>query len=194
MIKSLFFFRKGFWLTLLKILALVFVGAMIRVQIPELRYDFGPASPVIISGPEELSQTRFPNATFVSVAGTPNFERGFVYQRYGLHYTYFTIEPYDIRIVVRSYKKVTDEWKVLDRFLGKLRPFNKQPFSYRIREIYRDRYQIEVPEDTFFLALDDVPKPSGWQVGALIFASVLWMIMCYLFFFYRGRNKETNKS
>jgi hypothetical protein len=184
MIKLLFLFRKRLWLTLLKLLALGFVGGMMLVQIPELRYDFGPAAPVTISNPEDLSPAVFTQATFVSVAGTANFERGFVYQRYGLGYTYFTIEPYGIRLVARTYDKVNDEWKALNRFLGKLHPFNKQPFSYRIRQIYQDNYGTDVPDDAFFLALDDVPKPSGWQVGAILFASVLWLIMFYMFFFY----------
>jgi len=191
MIKRLFLFRKRLWLTLLKLLALAFVGGMVLVQIPELRYDFGPASPVTISGPEDLSPQLFTQATFVSIAGTANFERGFVYQRYGLDYTYFTIEPYGMRLVARTYNKVTDEWKELNRFLGKLRPFNKQPFSYRIRQIYWDNYKVDVSEGTFFLALDDVPKPSGWQVGAILFASMLWLVMFYMFFIYDGwRGKE----
>jgi hypothetical protein len=191
MIELLLRLPKGLWLIPLKLLALGFVGGMVLVQIPELRYDFGPTSPVTVSGPEDLSSTLFSRATFVSVSGTANFERGFVYQRYGLNYTYFTIEPYGMRLVARTYHKVTDEWKDLNRFLGKLRPFNKQPFSYRIRQIYRDNYKIDVSEDTFFLALDDVPKPSGWQVGAMLFAGLLWLIMFYMFFFYRGwRDKE----
>jgi hypothetical protein len=191
MIELLLRLPKGLWLIPLKLLALGFVGGMVLVQIPELRYDFGPTSPVTVSGPEDLSSTLFSRATFVSVSGTANFERGFVYQRYGLNYTYFTLEPYGMSLVVRTYHKVTDEWKDLNRFLGKLRPFNKQPFSYRIRQIYRDNYKIDVSEDTFFLALDDVPKPSGWQVGAMLFAGLLWLIMFYMFFFYRGwRDKE----
>jgi hypothetical protein len=181
----MFLLRRRFWLTVLKGFGLLFVGGMIWVQIPELRYDLGPKRPLAITGPEELSDGRFRRSTFVSIHGKPNFERAFVYRRYGLSYTYFNIEPYGTRLVVRTYDKVTDEWKELSRFLGKLCPFKDQPFSYRIREIYRERFQVDIPENAFFLALDDVPRPSGWQFGAVAFAGVLWLAMFYLFFLYR---------
>ncbi len=187
-------FTGRFWLTLLKVLALLFVGSMVIIQIPELSYDFGPQQPVEINGPEELTRSRFNKSTFASIEGTPNFDRAFIYKRYGLSYTYFTIEPYGINLVARTYEKVTDKWKDLTRFVGKLRPFNKQPFSYRIRQIYRDKFEEEVPEDAFFLALYDVPKVSGWQIGALIFASLLWGVMFYFFFFFKWKRGQTLKT
>jgi hypothetical protein len=181
----MFLLSKRFWLTVVKVFGLVFVGGMVWVQIPELRYDLGPKRPVEISGPEDLSIERFGHATFVSIAGKPNFKRAFVYRRYGLSYTYFTVDPYGMRLVVRTYEKVTDEWKDLNRFLGRLRPFKRQAFSYRIRHIYREKFSVEIPENAFFLALDDVPRSSGWQLGAMAFAGCLWAVMFYLFFLYR---------
>ena len=183
----MFLFKGKFWLTVLKVLFLAFVGAMLLVQIPELRYDLGDHVPVDVYTPEELTFERFPKATFVTVHGSPNFEKGFVYRRYGLNYTYFNIKPFGMRIVARTHDEVTDEWKRLDRFLGKLRPFNAQPFHYRIRDIYREKFRAEVPEDAFFLALDDVPRLSGWQIGAAGFSCVLWLVMFYFFFFFRRR-------
>jgi len=191
MTSTLFFLRKVFWLNLLKILALLFVGAMILMQIPELRYDLQEARPVFITGQDDMTQERFSSSTFVSISGTPDFEKAFIYQRYGLSYTYFTVKPYGMRLVVRTYNPVTAEWKDLNRFLGKLRPFNDQPFSYRIRQIFQDKYQTEVPEDAFFLGLEDIPKVSGWQIGAVIFAGTLWMVMFYMFFFFERTRKST---
>jgi hypothetical protein len=40
MIELLLRLPKGLWLIPLKLLALGFVGGMVLVQIPELRYDF----------------------------------------------------------------------------------------------------------------------------------------------------------
>ena len=88
-----------------------------------------------------------------------------------------------MNIVVRTYEPVTDEWKNIKTFLGKLRHFKKQPFHYKIIDKYKDKFNIDVPEDAFFMALHDVPKVSGWQVGAVIFASVLWLVMFYMFYF-----------
>ncbi len=158
---------------------------MIGVQVPELIYDLGPKTPVTVSGSEELSHERFSRTTFVSIDGKPNFEQAFVYRRYGLAYTYFNIDPYGLRLVVRTYEKVSDDWKQLNRFLGKLRPFNHQPFYYKIRNIYDEKFEVEIPDDAFFMGLDDVPKLSGWQLGAVIFAGVLWVTMFYFFFIYR---------
>jgi hypothetical protein len=185
MIKSLFLFRPKFWLHVLKIIALVFVAGMILVQIPELLYDLGPKRPITISGPADLSFEQVPGTIFASIKGKPDFEKAFVYHRYGLSYTYFNIRPYGMRLVARTYEPVTEEWKQLDRFLGKLRHFNRQPFHYRIRDIYEERFGVSVPEDAFFLALDDVPGLNGWQVGAFIFAFLLWIVMFYLFYFHR---------
>jgi hypothetical protein len=176
--------QKRLWIFVLKCVGLLFVGSMIVIQIPELRYDLGDIRPIEISNPDELQKVRFGRATFVSVRGKANFEKAFVYQRYGLNYTYFIIEPYGLYLVSRTYEKVTDEWENLNRFLGKLRPFDDQPFSYRIREIFYDQYGDSIPQGAYFLGLDDIPKPSGWQIGAISFASVLWGVMFYLFFFF----------
>ncbi|MBN1291267.1 MAG: hypothetical protein JXB48_05445 [Candidatus Latescibacteria bacterium] len=189
MIKISVIFNKRFWLTFIKCFALAFVALMILIQIPELSYDFSRKQPIQISKPEELNSDIISHTTFVSITGTPNFDRAFVYQRYGLNYTYFTVEPYGICLIARTYDKVTDEWKDMHRFLGKLRPFDKQPFSYRIRDIYKEKFQEDIPENAFFLGLRDVPKPSGWQIGAVIFASLMWLVMFYMFFFF-GRNRN----
>lgn len=185
---------KRILIAFLKILALLFVGAMIVVQIPELIYDFGPKQPKLISGLEALNQLDIKRTTFASLSGSPDFDQAFIYRRYGLDYTYFTIEPYGVRLVARTYDKVTDEWKDLSQFVGKLRPFNRQPFSYRIRQIFRDRFQMDIPENAYFLALYDVPKPSGWQIGALVFASVLWLVMFYMFFFFDWKRFSPKRS
>ena len=187
MTKMMFFAKARFWLTILKILLLAFIAWMISLQLPELQYDLGPSRPVVVTAPEELTAERFGRATFVSVAGKPNFERAFIYKRYGLSYTYFNIDPYGPRLVVRTYEEVTDEWENVNRFLGKLRPFEDQPFSYRIRQIYRDKFATDIPDGALFLALDDVPRLSGWQVAAVIFASVLWVVVFYVMFLFRRR-------
>lgn len=180
-------FSKKFFLTLLKLAALAFVGSMILVQIPELQYDLGPKVPKPVPGPDELTREQFSGATFVSIKGKPDFKSAFIYRRYGLAYTYFNIEPYGMNLVVRTYEKVTDEWKQLNRFLGKLRPFDRQPFHYKIRGIYEEKFDTEVPEGAFFLALNDVPRISGWQIAAVAFASLLWLVMFYMFFFFHWK-------
>jgi hypothetical protein len=181
----MFLLNKRFWLTIVKVLGLLFVVAMVWWQIPELRYDLSPKQPVEIRTRGDMSPDQFSRTTFVLVHGRPDFARAFIYQRYGLSYTYFTIEPYGMHLVVRTYEKVTDEWRALNRFLGKLGPFDRQPFSYRVRDIYQERFQVDVPENAFFLALDDVPRLSGWQVGGVIFAGALGLAMFYLFFLFR---------
>ena len=96
--------------------------------------------------------------------------------------------------MVRTYEPVTDEWKDLNRFLGKLRPFNHQPFHYKIRDIYKEKFDIKVPDNAFFLGLDDVPKISGWQVGAVTFAFVLWLVMFYMFYFFKWEKPSLNDT
>lgn len=187
MIDIAMIFKKKFWLTVLKIVALLFVTFMVAVQIPELLYDFGPKEPVEIKGPHDLDTQRFKRATFVTLPGKPDFDHAFIYRRYGLDYTYFTIVPYGTRLVARTYEKVSDDWKLYEQFVGKLRPFNRQPFSYRIRQLYKDRFQLDIPEDAFFLALYDVPKPGGWQIGALILACLMWAVMFYFFFIFKWK-------
>jgi hypothetical protein len=185
---------KRFWVILLKIIGLAFVGSMIVVQIPELKYDLGSKKPFEISSVEDLKPETIGRASFVTIAGVPNFDRAFVYQRYGLNYTYFIIEPYGMQVVARTYEKVNEEWNNLSLFVGKLRPFEDQPFSYRIREIYIEQHQEIVPHNAFFLGLDDVPKPSGWQIGAVCFAGTLWGVMFYMFFFFLPRHGIRSKE
>ena len=75
----MFLLRLSFWLLLLKLFALLFVGIMAVMQIPELRYDFGLETPLAIDGPEELQRLAPRKATFVAITGSPDFERAFVY-------------------------------------------------------------------------------------------------------------------
>ncbi|MEW6428491.1 MAG: hypothetical protein AB1568_10695 [Thermodesulfobacteriota bacterium] len=177
---------KQFLLLAGKIAVLSLVAHMAALQIPELAYDLSDRTPTEIASPEDLAGIIPGRPVFVAVHGRADFGDAFSYQRYGLTFTYFTLKPYGRRIVVRTHDRVTDEWTMLDRFLGKLRPFAAQPFSYRIEEIFRDRHGVRIPADAYFLALDDVPELSGWQVGAILFSTLLWGVLCYLFFFYRG--------
>jgi hypothetical protein len=190
MTKPLFIFRLKFWLHILRVVALLFVAGLIYVQIPEFFYDLKPSKPIRLTDPALLSIENFPGSTFVSIDGKADFENAFVYKRYGLSYTYFNIKPYGMRLVVRTYQSVTEEWNTIVRFLGKLRPFVRQPFHYKIRDIYHEKFGISVPEDAFFLALDDVPRLSGWQIGAFVFACVLWLVMFYMFYFFRWNKKN----
>ncbi len=185
---------KKLLLFVLKVFVLMFVATLAVKQIPELRYDFGPKKPVEILRLQDLTPDGFVSSVFVSIHGIPDFQYAFSYRRYGLTFTYFTLEPYGLHVVVRTHDRVTDEWNDLNRFLGRLRPFEKQPFSYRIQEILREKMNVEIPEDSYFLALDDVPKPSGWQIGALAFSGVLWVVLFYLFFLYRGTLKRPSAT
>lgn len=185
----MFFLRLRFWITLAKLFALAFVAVMGLLQVPELAYDLGSKTPAEVLGPDDLDPERFPRPTFAAVEGRADFERAFVYRRYGLDHTYFQVEPYGRRLVVRTYEKVGTDWNDLRRFMGRLQRFDQQPFSYRIREIYRDRLGVEVPEGALYLALGDVPRVSGWQVGAVGLSATLWLGMLYGFFFHGRRRK-----
>lgn len=175
-------FRKRLWLTALQLLVLAFVAWIVHVQIPDLLYDLGAKQPVVVAGPKHLTAERLPGTTFVVIEGEADFTHAFTYHRYGLSYTCFRIAPYGPRLVVRADGKVPDERKKLGRFVGKLRPFDRHPFASRIRKCFAQN-GLEVPEGAFLLLLDDVPKLSGWQVGAVLSACVLWLAMFYVFFF-----------
>jgi len=174
-------------LTFFKILLLLFVAFMAWMQVPELFYDLGSKIPIQIDDPGQLAQLKASGATFASVKGTPDFTNAFVYKRYGLDHHYFTVEPYGMKMVVRTYDEITDEWRQISRFVGRLRPFDEQPFSRYISAIYMERFGVTVPGDAWFLALDDVPKPSGWQIGGLGLAAVIWLILLWLFFLGGGK-------
>lgn len=174
------------FITTAKLAALVLIAFMAWLQLPELTYDFGSKTPIEINNPSDLDPTRITGTRFVVVRGTPDFSRAFVYRRYGLDHHYFTVKPYGLRLVVRTYDKITDEWKDFTSFVGRLRPFDSQPFSRYISAIYYERFEAKVPGDAYFLALDDVPKPSGWQVGGFILAAVIWLGLFWVFFLRKG--------
>ncbi|MDW7710164.1 MAG: hypothetical protein SCH98_06785 [Deferrisomatales bacterium] len=183
----MFLFRARFWLFLGKVFLLAFVAQLALLQVPEILYDLRPREPVAVSGPDDLDPERLRGTIFASVQGSPDFGQAFVYRRYGLSSTYFQLEGYGPRLVIRTHEPVTEEWEQVGRFLGKLQPFERQPFSSKIREIYRERMGVEIPPGAFWLALDDVPRPSGWQFGGVAFSAVLWVLLFYLFFLRRRR-------
>jgi len=186
----MFLLRKKFWLTIGKLLFLAFVTALALVQLPELRYDLGTKTPLEVTGPEQLADLRGRGSTFVSIRGKGDFDKAFIHDSYGVDFTYFLLEPYGDVLVVRSSEKVTDEWKRIDHWVGRLRPYRRMPFSRSIRTIYKDRFGAEISDGAFFLARDDVPRPGAWQIGATVFAVILWLVLFYVFFLLPRRRRR----
>ena len=170
--------------------ALLFVASMILLQIPELRYDAGKREPVVLSNSRELRAENIEESVYAVLEGKANFEHAFVYQRYGLNYSYFNIDPYGMDIIARTYDTIDASWLEMESFEGKLRPFDDQPFSYRIEEILFELHGESVPEGACFLAIGDVPEVSGWQVGAVVVAALILAAMSYLFFVFLPKRKK----
>ena len=178
-----------FWLTLIKLFLLGIMLVMILLQIPELLYDTLENRPVRIGSSADLDPRLLKGTSFAIIQGSPNFEDGFDYIRYGIRFTYFTVDPYGTRIIARAYDVDTEVWEKMTELRGKLRPFSSQPFSYVIRELFAEKIGEEPADNTFFLGVNDVPKANGWQIGTVIFAILLFTAMVYFFFFFR-RDKQ----
>ena len=170
-----------------KLLAMLFPMVLAMEQIPELMYDLGPQTPVEITSPDQQAFRNIERMKFAAVVGAGDFEHAFVYKRYGISYTYFLVKPYGNRVVVRTYLKVTDEWKQLSKFVGKAQKYRRMPFSRTVQSIFKDKYDIDIPADALCLRYDDVPAVSGWSVAALTFSGVLWCLMGYFFFIWRRK-------
>jgi hypothetical protein len=170
------------FLTILKLFLLLVVTAMIKFQIPELRYDFGPKEPAKVESVQELSVERFPQSTFASIRGRADFTKAATFAKYGVRYTYFMLEGYGNKLVVRTSEPVNEQWAGIDFHVGRLRPYRRMPFSRSVRAGFRKHFDLGIPEDALFLARDDAPRPNGWSIGAVSFASVLWLVLAYFFF------------
>lgn len=170
------------FLTLLKIFILLVATAMIKFQIPELRYDLGPKEPVPIESLEDLSGRHFDRSTFVSVRGKPDLSKAATFAKHGVRYTYFLLAEYGDKLVIRSPEIPNEEWADIDFHLGRLRPYHNMPFSRSVRAGFSQLFDVFIPDDAFSLARDDVPHPSGWSVGAVSFAGILWCVLAYFFF------------
>ncbi len=182
--------RIGFWLTILKLATLAFVGMLGLVLIPELQYDLGPKTPVVISNLQQLQEQGQAGSTFVTIEGRGDFEKAFVHKKYGVAFAYFPVKPYGRQLVVRTHERIEEDWRQLDRFVGRLKTFKRIPFRRTIRAGFRDQFDMEIPSGAFFLTRDDVPGVSGWQVFALIFVVVLWSVLFYAFFVFPLRKKR----
>jgi hypothetical protein len=185
---------KGISLTLLKVAALLLVAKMIGFQTPELRYDFGPREPVVIDSPEQLSVDRFGGSTFVSVRGRADLDKAAAFAKHGVAFNYFLLKEYGTTLVVRTPEKIDENWADIERHLGRLSPYRRMPFSRSIRAGFESLYGETIPDDALYLARDDVPRPNGWNIGAVVFAGLLWIVMAYFFFLYRPRRSENLTS
>lgn len=173
---------KSFFITCLGIFLVLVTTSMVYFQIPELRYDFGPKEPVMIESPDQLAGALTGRQVFASVKGTINFNRAATFSKHGVRYTYFMLNEYDTALVVRTYETIDESWAEMDRHLGRLRKYRRMPFSRSVRAGFHKNFDVTIPEKAFFLGRDDVPKLSGWSIGATIFAVVLWCILVYFFF------------
>jgi hypothetical protein len=174
------------FLTLLKVFLLLVVTMMIRFQIPELRYDFGTKEPIHIQSADELSMERFPRSTFAKIQGKANFTKAASFAKHGVRYTYFLLDEYGAKLVVRTPEAVSEEWGGIDFHIGRLRPYHRMPFSRSVRAGFRKLFDVGIPEDAFFLARDDAPRPNGWSIFGMSFAGILFCVLTY-FFFIHGR-------
>lgn len=176
---------KRVLLTVLKLFLILIVTMMIKFQVPELRYDLGAKEPVRIQSVDELSVERFPKQIFARVGGTGDFSKAAIFSKHGVTFTYFLLKEYDARLIVRTSEKVDEDWKKIDSHLGRLRPYHRMPFSRSVRAGFNNSLDVNIPEDAFFLARDDVPRLNGWNIGAVVFAAVLWCVLVYFFFIHR---------
>ncbi len=172
-------------LFILKLFLMFVVTMMVRFQIPELRYDFGSAGPMEIASPNDLTPGRFQGSTFAAVRGRPDLERAAVCASHGVPFSYFLLADYGVVLVVRSPEQVTDRWVDIDRHIGRLKPYARMEFRRTVRVGFQQNFGLTIPEDAYFLARDDVPKPNGWSIGATVFASILWCVLAYSFFIHR---------
>ena len=172
-------------LTVIQLFLLVVVTMMFRFQCPELRYDFGSKTPVMVEQEADIPPAAHHQSVFVSLKGTPDPGRAAVFAKHGVPFTYFMLEEYGTRVVVRTPEQFSDEWVSVDRHVGRMRAYATMPFRRSIRAGFRTNFDVGIPEDALFLARDDVPKVSGWSVGATIFAGLLWVILAYFFFLHR---------
>lgn len=182
------------FLAFLKILLLLFMASMIKFQIPELRYDLGSKEPVQISSPNDLSTLQFGRSMFATVRGKGDFTKAATFSKYGVPYTYFLLEEYGSKLIVRTPERVSEEWSQIDSHVGRLRTIRRMPFSRSIRAGFSKLFDIEIPDDAFFLARDDVPRVSAWSIGAVSFVSVLWFGMAYFFFIHRHISARRKKQ
>lgn len=106
------------------------------LQIPELRYDLSGDAPLEIASPAELAALEGEQARFVAIGGKGDFRRGFQIQTHGVAMYFFTIHPYDMQVIVRSMEKPDEQWRRFDRFLGRLKPFRRQPFARRVEQAF----------------------------------------------------------
>jgi hypothetical protein len=173
------------FLTFLKIVILLVVAGMVKLQIPELQYDLGTKEPVRIESPDDLSTKHFGRSTFVSVRGTPDLSKAATFAKHGVRYTYFLLSEYGNKLVVRSPETPKEDWTPIEFHVGRLRPYQGMPFSRSVRAGFAQFFDVTIPDDAFSLARDDVPSLSGWSVGAVTYAVVLWCVLAY-FFFVRG--------
>ena len=195
-----FLFRKRFWIGAIKVGLLIYFAVLAVLQAPELLYDFGPAKPVVVADSAALRALPPTRSRFVTLQGPGEFDAAaFQYRSHGLDGTYFLLKGYDAWVVVRTYDKVTDDWKTLDRHVGRLQPFRTMAFSRTIRKVYQDRFGVTLPANGYYLARDDVPAVSAWGIGAAAFCVLAFFAVLYFGFFWHARKprlgpKETPRA
>lgn len=181
----------------LKLVALAFPVLLFYTQIPELRYDHGPKTPVEIRGVDDLKPLAGKHSTFVAVHGKGDFDKAIIYKTHGQAYLYFLVKSYGETLVIRSYEKPTeeneDQWKRIDRWVGRLQPMRKMAFKGTVLGHFQREHGADVTLDGFFLARDDVPKVSGWQIGAISYSILLFLALLF-FLFIRPRWKARKAS
>lgn len=175
------------FLTFLKIIVLLVVAGMVKLQIPELRYDLGPKEPLRIESPEDLATKDFGRSTFVSIRGKADLSKAATFTKHGVRYTYFLLDEYGDRLVVRSRETPNEDWAKIEFHVGRLRPYHRMPFSRSVRAGFAGLFDVTIADDAFSLARDDVPALSGWSVGAVTFAGVLWCVLACFFFLRRRK-------
>lgn len=171
-----------------KLLALAYVAALALTQVPELRYDLGAKSPAAVDAEALGAPGGFTRSTFVSLRATPDFDRAFRLRTHGVTQTYFLTREYGERCLVCTYDSVTEDWRALNRLVGRLKPVRRQPFVRKAIAGYRERHGLVIPPDAYCLSLYDTPRVSAWQIAGVAGMAALWAALLYVFFLRRRRS------
>jgi hypothetical protein len=145
-----------------------------------------------IDGPDALTPRRHREITYAVVPGPFDEAWTVRHNAMGLTYRYVMPRRFDgkLVIVIPPQVEIETDPNALGRAEGKLWALDRTGFERTIRERFSEEHGIELAEPAFALMQGGIPRVSGWNVASVALATMLWLVLFYLFFIRRpGRRR-----
>lgn len=165
----------------LRTFILLGLSVLILNYTPNARYGMSKGDAISIPPEISLGEIEKNVDSFVSLSGHAEIGLGFTYKRYGITYYWIPLQTYEGRVLVRALSieqlRGPAPGSRPESYSGKLAKLDRVAFSKDIKAAYLSKNDVNLPEETYALLLDEEPSTYGFVVFLYFGLIFCWLLL-----------------